>query len=198
VDALAAAAAGLDEEARLPLLEVAAAALGTMSADHFDAFAETVRGLVEGDRVVELGEWVLSRLLLRHLRERLAPAPPPRARYRSVAAFRDEAAVLLSALAYAGHDDDADARAAFAAAAAEIGLSASPCGRSACPPRALEASLDTFSQLVPEEKRRLVAACAASVAADDRITPREAELFRVVADWLGAPVPPVLPGEGLA
>jgi Zn-dependent protease with chaperone function len=196
VATLATAAEALDPEARLPLLEVAATALGSMSADRFETFSDTVRGIVEGDRVVELSEWVLSRLLLRHLRERLEPGVPPKARYRSIGAFRDEAAVLLSALAYVGHDDDAGAEAAFAAAAAEAGLgNARPCGRAACPPRALESALETFSLLVPEEKRRIVSACAASVAADRRVTDREAELFRVVADWLGAPVPPLLPGQ---
>jgi hypothetical protein len=199
VGALAAAAEGLDPEARLPLLEVAAAALGSMSPGRFDAFTETVRGIVEGDRVVELSEWVLSRLLLRHLRERLEPGTPPKPRYRSIGAFREEATVLLSALAYAGHDDDAGANAAFAAAAVEAGLaSAGPCGRAGCPPRALESALETFALLMPEEKRRLVSALAASVAADRRVTEREAELFRVVADWLGAPVPPLLPGQLLA
>ena len=154
-----------------------------------------MRGLVEGDRVVELSEWVLSRLLLRHLGERLKLGMPTKARYRSIAAFQDEATVLLSALAYAGHDHDVAAERAFTAAAAEVGLAdARPCARDACLPRALESALDTFSLLFPEEKRRLVSAAAASVAADGRVTRRETELFRVVADWLGASVPPLLPG----
>jgi Zn-dependent protease with chaperone function len=199
VSALTVAAEGLDPEGRLPLLEVAATALGSLSPEQFEAFSETVRGIVEGDRVVELSEWVLSRLLLRHLRERLEPGTPPKARYRSIGAFRDEAAVLLSALAYAGHEDDAGAEAAFNAAAVEAGLqNVRPCGRAGCPPRALESALETFSLLMPDEKRRLVSACAASVAADRRVTEREAELFRVVADWMGAPVPPLLAGQLLA
>ncbi|MSR35205.1 MAG: hypothetical protein EXR95_00990 [Gemmatimonadetes bacterium] len=199
VGALTSAAEDLEPETRLPLLEVATSALATMSPERFRHFAETVRGLVEGDRVVELSEWVLSRLLLRHLRERLEPGLPPKPRYRSMAAFRDEAAVLLSALAYAGHEDDAGAERAFATAAAEAGLGGvGPCGRAGCPPRALESALETFALLMPDEKRRLVSACAASVAADGSVTEREAELFRVVADWLGAPVPPLLPGQLLA
>lgn len=198
-DALAGAAAGLDPNARLPLLEVAAAALGSLTAERFRVFSQTVRGMVEGDRHVDLSEWVLSRLLLRHVRERLEPTHPSKPRYRSLTAFRDETAVLLSALAYAGQEDDRGADAAFAAAAAEAGVAGlRPCGRAGCPPRALEAALETFSLLVPDEKRRLVAACAASVAADGRVNEREAELFRVVADWLGAPVPPLLPGQLLA
>src|SRR5690606_19898380 len=113
--------------------------------------------------------------------------------------FEEEVAVLLSALAHAGHEERASAERAFAAAAAAAELpSLRPCAPLACSPRALEGALDTFAQLVPEAKRRLIAACAASVAADGRVHPREAELFRVVSDWLGAPVPPLLPGQRVA
>jgi hypothetical protein len=123
----------------------------------------------------------------------------PKPRYRAIGAFADEAAVLLSALAHAGHEDAAGAERAFAAAAREIGLTGARLrATEACPPRALEGALETSALHVPEEKRRLVAACAASVAADQRVLPREAELFRVVSDWLGAPVPPLLPGQLLA
>ena len=189
----------LDPEARLPLLEVASATLGTLPPERHYAFAGVVRDLVEGDRVVELSEWMLSRLLLRHLRERIEPSRPRQASYRSMAPFTTEATVLLSALAYAGADEQTAAEHAFAAAIDEAGLAGvSPCGRDGCPPRALESALETFALLVPAEKRRLVSACAAAVAADGRVTQGEAELFRVVADWLGAPVPPLLPGQLLS
>ena len=191
--------AELDPEARLPLIEVAAAALATLPPDRHEAFARLVRDLVEGDRVLELSEWVLSRLLLRHLRDRLEPRKPPKERYHAIAAFADEATVLLSALAYAGADEDAAAERAFTVAADEAGLlGARVCARDACLPRALESALDTFALLIPDEKRRLVSACAASVAADGQVTARESELFRVVGDWLGAPVPPLLPGQLLS
>lgn len=196
VDALLPAAAALQPDARLPLLEVAAAALATMDSERFATFGWTVRDLVEGDREVELSEWMISRLLLRQVRERVEPPRPTKPRYRSIGAFAEEATVLLSALAHAGHGDEAGAGEAFAAAAREVGLPASALrAPDACPPRALEAALETFALLVPGEKRRLISACAASVSADQRVLPREAELFRVVSDWLGAPVPPLLPGQ---
>jgi Zn-dependent protease with chaperone function len=189
----------LDPEARLPLIEVAAAALSTMPLERHEDFARLVRDLVEGDQVVELSEWVLSRLFLRHLRDRIDPRKPPAARYHAIAAFADEATVLLSALAYAGTDEDAAAARAFTVAAEEAGLrGAQVCARDACPPRALESALETFALLIPDEKRRLVSACAASVAADRQVTARESELFRVVGDWLGAPVPLLLPGQLLS
>ena len=199
VDTLLDACGQLEPDARLPVLEVAAAALGTLPPERFAAFSRTVRDLVEGDRRVELSEWLLGRLLLRQVSARLEPAKPAKPRYRSVRAFAGEAAVLLSALAHAGHDDPSSTERAFEAAARELRLpGARLCGPEACAPRALEAALETFALLFPEEKRRLLSACAASVAADRRVLPREAELFRVVSDWLGVPVPPLLPGQLLA
>ena len=199
VDTLLDACGQLEPDARLPVLEVAAAALGTLPPERFAAFSRTVRDLVEGDRRVELSEWLLARLLLRQVSARLEPAKPAKPRYRSVRAFAGEAAVLLSALAHAGHDDPSSTERAFEAAARELRLpGARLCGPEACAPRALEAALETFALLFPEEKRRLLSACAASVAADWRVLPREAELFRMVSDWLGVPVPPLLPGQLLA
>jgi hypothetical protein len=59
-------------------------------------------------------------------------------------------------------------------------------------PRVLEAALATLAELVPQQKKRFLAACATVIAAG------EAELFRVVPDWLDSPAPPLLPGQTLA
>jgi hypothetical protein len=65
-------------------------------------------------------------------------------------------------------------------------------------PRVLEAALATLAELVPQQKKRFLAACATVIAADGRIAAGEAELFRVVPDWLDSPAPPLLPGQTLA
>ena len=43
----------------------------------------------------------------------------------------------------------------------------------------------------------IIEACAICIAADRKITVDEAELLRVVADSLGCPIPPLLPGQTL-
>ena len=40
-------------------------------------------------------------------------------------------------------------------------------------------------------------AAATSIASDRHVTASEAELFRVVAEWLDCPVPPLLPGQAV-
>ena len=45
-------------------------------------------------------------------------------------------------------------------------------------------------------KRRMVAACAACLAADGTVTARGAERLRLVEDYLGCPLPPFVEAPG--
>jgi hypothetical protein len=104
--------------------------------------------------------------------------------------------VLLSATAYAGQDDPAQARAAFAQGAESLGRIAR-CEIPWLPPDQcdlshLDTALERFSQSVPQIKKNVLNACAQTVAADGVIQQREAELLRAVADALDCPVPPFL------
>ena len=44
---------------------------------------------------------------------------------------------------------------------------------------------------------RLLRACAACIAADGLVSEAQGELMRAIADSLGAPMPPLLPGQKL-
>ncbi|MBW3534405.1 MAG: M48 family metallopeptidase [Gemmatimonadetes bacterium] len=196
---LASAVEALPAEARLPLVEAAAGTLTALPRAEAERFVRALRALASGEDGLALEEWLLVRLVVRHLEQHLEPARSRSRGYRSLRPFAAECSVLLSALAHAGHAEGAGARDAFAAAADALeapGLELRSAGE-AREPRLLEAALETLSGLVPPMKKRLVRACATSVAADRTVTPREAELFRVVADSLGVPVPPLLPGQRL-
>ena len=58
-------------------------------------------------------------------------------------------------------------------------------------------ALSVLAELTPELKRCLLTACAEYISADHEITIAEAELFRAIADTVGCPVPPLLPGQPL-
>ncbi len=58
-------------------------------------------------------------------------------------------------------------------------------------------ALDLAASLAPEAKERAINACAHVIGADYKVTASEAELFRAIADALGCPVPPLLPGQPL-
>ena len=79
-------------------------------------------------------------------------------------------------------------------------------GGSVVDPRIIEGLLSVHShsdhlpldELTPRMKKPLLAACAATVATDRQVSIEEAELLRVIADTLGCPVPPLLPGQKAA
>jgi hypothetical protein len=186
-------------EARVPLSEMLTGTLKSLGADGYAAFRALVHRLVEQDGQVDLSEWVLTGLLLHRLDATFRPKRPAQARYTKLAGLSHEVTFLLSALAHAANADPVNAGEAFDAAARELDFrGARPTAPERCTPRAIEASLSTLAELTPRLKKRLLSACAASIAADAAVVPAEAELFRVVADWLDCPAPPLLPGQRLA
>ena len=64
------------------------------------------------------------------------------------------------------------------------------------PPRdldlqALDRALNDLDAAAPPLKRQILAACAACIGADGRVTLEEGELLRAIADSLGCPFPPL-------
>jgi hypothetical protein len=54
----------------------------------------------------------------------------------------------------------------------------------------VDAALARLSQAVPQIKKNVLNACVQTVAADESIHEREAELLRAIADALDCPIPP--------
>ncbi len=63
--------------------------------------------------------------------------------------------------------------------------------REACALRAFDQAMGELAQASPQIKKRILAAAAACVAADGKVTVKEGELLRVVAALLGCPMPPL-------
>jgi Zn-dependent protease with chaperone function/uncharacterized tellurite resistance protein B-like protein len=183
----------LDRKLRLPLIDLAIPALRALSDKQYARFRNRIVELVRADSKIDLFEWVLQKIVLRHLDPHFNDARPPRARYHKLNAVGDPVAVLLSALAYVGARDEAAARSAFDAGAARTGLT----GLALIPMDkarlgALGAALDSLAELTPKPRKLLITAAATVVADDGRITASEAELLRAIADTLDCPMPPLL------
>ena len=103
--------------------------------------------------------------------------------------------MVLSRLAWEGADDDSAGRRAYDAGMRRFLSGENPPG--ILPPDQCDfAELDRRLRLVaaapPDAKRRLLVACAACIAADRKVTPRESELYRAIGNILGVPVPPLV------
>jgi len=195
VDALVPLVRKAGPRARLPLLDMALPALRLLEPDRSAALGRAVRALILADGSIKPLEFAVYRTLARELggaRERAAAGAKT---IHSLAALRDDCAVVLSALAYAGARDEADAHASFDHAvkslpsgvgelrilpAAEAGLDA------------VDRALERLARGSPGVRRRFLVAAGNAIGRDRVLTSDEVELFRAVAEALDCPVPPAL------
>ncbi|MHC4201538.1 MAG: M48 family metallopeptidase, partial [Planctomycetota bacterium] len=193
------AAERIGAQSRLPLIDIAVPALRHLSRKHYETFIANVRKLIAADQRVDLFEYVVSRIITRHLAPSFGRAKPPRVRYYAINPLVDTCGELLSCLAYWGAQDPAEAQSAFARGAARLGTKRraviSPADSSGL--KTLDNALGKLAMASPAVKKRVLAACTACVSADGKITVEEAELLRAVADSLDCPVPPFLPGQAV-
>ena len=129
--------------------------------------------------------------------QRSAVALPSR---RAIIQFYDlhplasDCGVLLSATAYAGQDDASKAYQAFEQEAQWLGRAARAeipwLPPEQCTLGHIDPALERLNQAVPQIKKNVLNACAQTVAADNVIQEREAELLRAIADALDCPIPP--------
>lgn len=179
------------DAARLPLLQLAAAALGAMSPRQRQAHLSLCEAMAREDGILTLREFCV----LRRLQLTLAPRTGAAGRLR-LRDCRDEAVVVLGTLALAagsatGRDQ------AFTAGWARLPLPGTmppPPEAAALSPTAIGAALDRLTGLDAAGARALVDAGAHAIAADGTVNAREAELLRLVADALGVPLPPFAGG----
>ena len=186
----------LEPQHRLPLLDLCLPALQQLSDRQSQAFQGTVTALIEADEEIDLFEFMLQKTLARHMGGTLFPGARQEARRMPLTALRDECAVVLSVLARVGESNEEAACRAFRMGCTELGQAAPALelpARETFSLERLDHALARLGGLPPEQKRRLIQACTACVAADHTVTVREAELLRIAADCLGCPVPPVLP-----
>ncbi len=187
----------LPREVRLPLVDIALASLTSLSPAQYRAFRDNIRRLTEADEKIDLFEYALQHVLVRHLDPVLLGVKPSRTQFYSLRPLLSDVETLLSSLVHWGADNLEESGRAFTAATARLGRDGH--GLTLHPPDqcgldALDAALSKLAQAAPPIKKRIVGACVACVAADGRVTVDEAELLRIVADALGCPMPPLLPG----
>ncbi len=191
----------LDARLRLPLIDLALPALRGMSLEQFQVFRTNVTMLTAADNRMDLFEFTLEKVLLRHLDSAFMRARVPAVRFHALKSILHDCAVVLSVLAYAGHRDlDAAAR-AFQDGCKQLAqrgvvpdLPMTP--RNECRVSILHQALDRLVDASPWCKRRVLTAFAHAAASDGQLTPTEAELLRAVADTMDCPMPPVPLGVG--
>jgi hypothetical protein len=146
-----------------------------------------VREIVESDRKVTLGEFVLLTLCTRHLGKEPRGAPP--VKHKSMDTAAAHATVVLSLLAHSGRGG----MHAFDKGMGALGIAG---GVLRAPAEldipTVERALYELKLLAPLKKPALIKACLAVVMADDKLTVAEGELMRAICAALDTPLPPIL------
>jgi Zn-dependent protease with chaperone function len=193
---LAADLGAVDDQYRLPILELSMPALKHRPVEQLGFLVDLLRRLTELNTDEKLFDYVLLRVLESYLRagattRRALGATPSRVNaHRAVAS-------LLGCVAAWGHDDPAAALGAYRAG---IGAILRSTRETEPPPLAdlrdarkletLDAALVRLEELRPRDKQRVLAGVLACIRHDRRIAAEELELFRAIAAALGCPMPP--------
>jgi Zn-dependent protease with chaperone function len=184
--------------ARLPLVDLSVPALRTLSPRQYTAFRTVVENLIMADDRVNLFEFALQHILMRHLEPRFGQPPKGLIRHRRLARVTAECSLLLSALAYAGNSDDSAAQVALQEASQRLGQALTPRSRQDASLAAVSRALRELASCAPRLKARILEAAIATAIADREVTVAEGELLRAIADALDCPIPPFLPGQVIA
>jgi Zn-dependent protease with chaperone function len=179
--------------ARLPLANLAVPALRHLRPDEAQQFSHALQWLMESDEQIDMFEFVLQKIVRRHLAPQLGTTRSTSIQYHSLQPLLGDCAVVLSALANVGSSDAGEVEKAFRAGMPYLrlkayGLQLLP--REKCGLEQLDDALERLALAAPQIKKNLIEACVHVVGADGLIQEREAELLRAIADTLDCPISP--------
>jgi hypothetical protein len=186
--------AGLHSSLKITLIDLAIPTLRRMSPGEYDHFLALMNNLIESDRQVDLFEFMLQRIVRRHLDIYFNRHRASEDRYKSASVLVDEVAVLVSSLAGVGSDEQGAVDDAFAAGAAELEpyiggkLPFKEAGQ--CGLQQIDAALGKIEHAIAPVKKVILHACGKAVVSDGMVASQEAELLRAIADALDCPIPP--------
>ena len=182
-----------DDRAKLPVVDLAIGVLRQLSEVQYISFKHVIDKLVAADQAIDLFEYTLSKLIVRHLDPHFGKRKPAVIHIYSLKKLGRECSVLISALANVAGSGTESVQAAFVAGAgalkSQVGITyLDPASSSLAELDEALARLDTLEGAL---KRIIVEASAVTVAADGHLQRQEAELLRAICDGIGCPMPPL-------
>ncbi len=180
---------------RLPLVDLSVPALKTLTKEEYERFKDVIKRLTEADGKISLFEFVLGRVLIRHLDALFVKPKKKITQIYGLRGVAPECSQVLSALARAAQKGEEESRRAFEKGRKILtgtGVVIKFISAEECTLQGLDRALERLSGASPLIKKKLMAACLETVTFDKEIEEEEAELFRAVGVSLGVPVPPWL------
>jgi hypothetical protein len=174
-------------------VDIAIPTLRHLSREQYAVFRENVKNLVEADGEIQLFEYTLQKILVRHLDLYFSNSTGVKVQYKTLIPLLPETGVLLSALATMDAGGSGPRDAAFRAGVAELLVkpSAFPLERTdEIDLQAFDMALDKIALAAPDVKRAVLTACGAVVMYDGEVNDGQVEFLRAISDTLDCPVPP--------
>ncbi|MGK5091794.1 M48 family metallopeptidase [Deltaproteobacteria bacterium TL4] len=185
----------IQPEHRIPYIDMALPTLRHMSEAQYQEFKVQLQVLIDADGYVSLFEYTLWYVLSKHLDAVFSPPVKQKRTFTKLASLQYHCEQLLSILAFYGHDKRAVANQSFLSGihvlAFEMPSQMFP--EEECVFYKLGETLDALRALAPQDKKNLLNACMRCIENDGIITIGEAEIFRLIAEGLECPVPPLIP-----
>jgi len=182
----------LDIKFRLPLIEMVIPSLKQLSISQYKVFRNIFGQLIKIDSKVDMLEWSMQKILLGHLDGHFFKLKNMNVWYSRLNQLQKETALILSAMASAGHLDQIQREKAFIAAKKSLKLGAiEMVAHKELKTSKLDLSLEKLVKLKPLDKQRLLQACITSALYDQKLCPDEMEMLRAFSTALECPIPPV-------
>lgn len=177
---------------KLPLVDLVVPALRQRSPAQYRQFLEDLGSLIEAHGV-HLFSLTLRRMVERRLDPHFGRRRRAHIQYYGLGRLGRELSVLLSKAARVDGDDNASP---LLAAAQSVlvghGVELQSLPHSQCGWEQVDGALRKLALLAPRLKTVVLEAVTAEVIQDQKVSVRELELVRAIADSLGSPIPPFL------
>jgi Zn-dependent protease with chaperone function len=182
----------VDKSYRLPLLELSFPALKCMSAKQHQRFMDNLRSLIKADQQVDMYEWCLYHLVKHYLSHQFEKVERSRPIFSAIPEIAEPFSVVLSSLAYFGHEEDKDIQRAFGIGANSIGLyTIRLLAQEQCQVEHFGPAVKKLANAYPQIKQRILRALVACVCLDKQLTVLENEMIRCIAAVMDCPGPQI-------
>lgn len=178
---------------KIALVDLCIPTLRRLTIPEYERFIEITRWMIASDGEVDIFEFMLQKVLERHLSAHFLHHGSARVRFTKISKLSDEVNILLSTMAGIGAGDGEELVTAYGSASNSIeglGERISILPPERCGLAEVDKALDKLEQSSPVIKREVIHACGLAVMSDGVLESKEAEMLRAVADAIGGSLPP--------
>ncbi len=178
---------------KIALIDLCIPTLRRLTMPEYERFIEITRWMIASDGQVDIFEFMLQKVLERHLSAHFLHYGSVKTRYTKISKVADEVNILLSTLAGIGAQNGEELVTAYHTACNEltdIGERLSILPPEKCGLSEVEKALNKLEQASSVIKGRVIHACGLAVMNDGELENKEAEMLRAMADAIGSSLPP--------